>query len=225
MPFKRRFKLKRRRVRRRVRRSLRGPRGLLSKYSNVHHFVRKCRIGTITIDNASGGYAAFSYQVQLNNLPNSSEFTALYDQYRMNYVKYHFVIRGFSTGTLEYINSQVGAPMAIAAVDRDDATAPSADQAGMDSIREYRYSKATAFTPERRTFTMAWKPSVLSEMYRSPTSAYSPVYNKWIDCQTPGVPHYGLKGVFQIPLGIANISADFDIDVFATYYFSMKGVR
>jgi len=227
MPFKRKFFKKRRpaTLRRRFKRRALTVARSFPRASNVHTFIRKARYGVISLAQFGTGYSAFGYTFALSNAPGYTELTTLYDQFRINWVKLWIVCRFNVTTQNEAGALALGMPQMIYHVDSDDATAPAASDAGMDTIRECRNSKGFSFGTNR-TCSIFIRPAVLASAYETAvTTAYSPRYGQWIDCQNSNTPHYGLKGVLQIPLVSGTLPNKYDFDVFATYSISMRAPR
>jgi len=55
----------------------------------VHFFKRHVDLGTITL--SSAGITTQGYSFQLDEVPNYTEFTALYDQYKLSAVAIKFI--------------------------------------------------------------------------------------------------------------------------------------
>lgn len=198
----------------------------VSKYNlNVRYFKRKCKVGSITTN--TGGYVGGSIVFRLDSLPGYTEFTSLFDQYCIRYVKLYFVSRGVNLSIIESINNQaMGMPNIITVRDYDDNTAPSSDEAGYNTLREYSKSKTFSFTTDNRVFTIGIVPSILSENYRTGvTTAYSPKFKQYLDCSYPDVPHYSIKYCINIPNNGSLSTPQASFDVYATYYLSFKTIR
>ncbi len=141
--------------------------------------------GNDTIPN--GGVGQF---FKLSDLPNSSEFTALFDQYMIAGVKYRFVSR---------INPDFNSTSSVKGVypvikwvhDHDDANAPSA----REDLQQYPGCREFNFSSDKNcTRWMYLKPAIANEVFGTTlTTAYQPKWRQWCDNAYPGIQHYGLK--------------------------------
>lgn len=199
----------------------------VSKYNEpVRFFKRKCKIGTITTN--AFGYSGGSIVFRLDQLPNYNEFTSLFDQYCIRYVKVYIVHRALNLSIMETANdfTRVGFPNIISVRDYDDNTAPTSDEAGYNTLREYSKSKTFTYTSERRVYEIGIVPAVLSETYRTGlTTAYAPKFKSYLDCAFPDVPHYAIKYVVNAPNNGGGTTPNVIFDVYATYYLSFKTIR
>lgn len=193
--------------------------------TNIHHFKRKVVLDALTIATGSNGYASFGMNFQLSTLSGYTEFTTLFDQYRINRIKVYIVARQNTVSLMEGVNSAVGSIQGIFCTDHDDSSAPSADNAGMNTLRERDKSRSFIFGVNQ-VYTHALVPATLSEVYRTGVAtAYSPKFRARIDCDIPDVPHYGLKGVVRVPLNTGAMPGPVQLDVYATYYITCFDVR
>lgn len=188
-----------------------------------HRFKRNVKLLSLTTSNL--GLAFNGYSFSLSDLPNYSEFLALYDMYKINYVVLRIIQRAYGLSMIEEVNNySVGVPFMYYYVDRDDTTAPTT----MDSIRENSSSKLHIFTPEKRCAYIKLKPSALRQVYRSAVStSYEVAFNRWMDIADAGAtPYYGVKLGIQVPNSGAAVGTNIhNFDVEATYYFSCKQPR
>lgn len=177
----------------------------------IHSFVRGCPVNTIT---GSAGYLPYQSVLgaTLDNVINHTEFTNLYDQFRINWVKAQF-----------YLRIDPGAQSAAAASyprlywfrDYDDQSLVT-----VNDIRENSKGKRAILHPNRPV-TIMFKPNVLSEIYRTAISTgYSPKFSQWIDCSVPNLVHYGIKYCID---DLTNTNYKVDLEI--TYGLSMRQSR
>jgi hypothetical protein len=158
------------------------------KRHRIYTFVRKLDLGYITPSVTVETDSAFTFT--LSALPDSTEFTSLFDTYRITCVKLNFMPLFIDT------SATVAYPPLLTAIDYDDGNAT-----GFNILEEYdsalRSNTGQFF---QRTFTP-----------RSASAAYSGVFTsfqqnkawQWHDCASPSIIHYGLK--YAIPVsGAAN---------------------
>lgn len=114
---------------------------------------------------------------------NSTDFTSLYDQYRVNYLELKFYLKIDPA-------AQTAASATITRLywyrDFDDSGAP----ADLNEMRENGKTKVYVLDPYK-PLTIRVKPNVVAAMYQSAvTTQYSPKFNTWLDCAQPTTPHY-----------------------------------
>lgn len=196
----------------RRRRSTRGfTRGRKNWNSRVYSYKRRAYfpnfINQSTITNVTG---ATSFA--LSGVPAYTEFTALYDVYKLTRVRIEFIPR-YSAPEL---GSAASRRQFFTAIDYDDA-----NSAGLDisTILERSSVKRTTNTSKHvRTLI----PKVAKPIYQDGIStAYGPG-RSWIDCAQAAVPHYGLKWVLE---NASNASSLMSYDAYVTYYVSFKNVH
>lgn len=139
----------------------------------VYTFSRSLSVGTITPSATLDTFGAANFT--LASLPDSTEFTTLFDQYRLLQVVVRFV--PLTTGP--YMS-----PL-FTVIDYDDSTTPT----GIASLLEYM----TLETTQSGSFCIrAFNP-------RFATAAYSGVFTSfaqsrgWVDVASPSVQYYGIK--------------------------------
>lgn len=192
-------------------------------YKGVYHFKRTFD-KTVALSNNLGDQA-YGYAFQLNEIPNVSEFTSLFDSYRINKVVVRFrplPVSGFGTTSVAIVdNSQ-----ALCFLDYDDTnvtglTLSSAKQ--HQNIRWLNTVSADGTIPKKNV--VVFRPKVLQNANDSGGTSYAMVYpkgrNPWIDLQYTSVPHYGLKLV----IGQTNTNQILQFQVICTVYFSCRDPR
>lgn len=198
----------RRRGLRRYRRGRGGniARSLVSGGTQVHTFKRSLYLSSAISVTTANVYGAYAFL--LNDLPNASEFTALFDQYRINSIRWRLIPRGSSAeaGT----NNNVGKIFTV--LDYDDNTAP----ASIDTLMQYPGVKTTRTTSDH---TRVLRPAFATPQYVSAISTAYGARRGWLDCDYTTVPHYGVKYAIQ---GTAGAQV-FDLQI--DYSVSFKGVR
>lgn len=190
----------------------------------VHNFKRTAYLGTQTASISAAGVPspiALTHTFMLNMLPGVSDFTNLFDQYKINGAKISYVPT-LSEGILNPITNQVavlGYSRLHSAIDYDDSSTPTSE----DQLLEYGSHKATN---PFQTHTRYLKPKVLQEIYRSSlATSYAPRGSMFIDLATTDVPHYGLKVWCSAPNSPAATANSISYKVYVTLYFTCKNVR
>jgi len=179
--------------------------------SPVYQFSRNWDYGAIAKAAADQG-AAQSFQ--LSDLPNYTEFTTLFDSYRIQSVEVIFDLAvPFSVATTQIW------PTIIVWPDYDDATAP-ATQAIADQVmvaERLQFSNAT--TQFRRRVVPKLAVSVQSAGPTTVNAVNMPA--SWIDCGYPSVNHFGMK--WWVKNYNTGVSAA--INVSYRYHFMMREPR
>lgn len=154
---------------------------------------------------ASGGALKF----QLNTVPNSSEFTNLYDQYMIKAIKVSLIPR-FTEASAGVAAQQIGNMWSV--IDYDDATAP----ANVDTVLQYQNVKRTQMN---KVHSRYFKPKIAKEVFATGVaSGYAPG-KAWLDCNSDSVEHYAIKLWFD------SAAAAVTFDVVTKFYLAFKNVR
>lgn len=237
--YKRKRTSNRRNTRRTRRRIFRARRPIRS--NNTHMFKRVVELEAKTQGNSSSGInqpLMWSFAAALNDLPDVSEFTNLYDQYRINKIKYTIVpnVTGFDTaGTYgnniafgNFVVTGQGMWNIHSVIDYDNV-----------SMTGYNFAKMMQYSTYKRTrghreHSRYWTPAITGQEYASLSAGGSAPagvkWKQWLDLTYRDIPHYGLK-VMTDPLpsifaGTGDIpSPNHALRCYATFYFECKGVR
>jgi len=156
-----------------------------------------------------------SFAFRLNDLPNTNEFSNLFDQYRISYVV--LKVRLYNTPDAQASGmNQSNYPTLVYATDYDDESTPNS----LNEIKERGTCKQRVLRPDRY-IRIGIKPKVLIPVYKDGvTNAYQSQYPGKLDMTYNNIPHYGLKWA------IDNLSnTNFLVDFQATYYFTCYGTR
>lgn len=158
---------------------------------------------------------------KLNDLPNYTEFTTLFDAYRIKGVKLEFLpiynSHEINEGPASSIDDRLGMPIMNFVFDQDDATSPPNENTLLQYATNKRVNlstRKTIYISAPRTSSLVHKDGVNPVGYSENKS------NQWIDSAYPDVPHYGLK--YFIP--VENTSKILYVRVYATYYLEFKRV-
>lgn len=190
----------------------------------VHVFKRTAYLGTITASISTLGVpspVANAYTFTLNQLSGVSDFTSLFDQYKITGAKLQL------TPTLNLGQNSpffgtsftLGYSRVHSVIDYDDNNAPASE----DALLEYGSHKSTA---PFQTHSRYIKPKVLHEIYRSSvTTAYAPKSSTYLDMNNTDVPHYGIKVWISAPNEPLGTAGQISYKVYQTLYFTCKNTR
>lgn len=170
---------------------------------------------------------SLSLQFSLNDIPNVSEFTTLFDQYKLKAVV--VTIKMLQNPNALYIPTQSSNtscnfyPTIWYTSDFDDQMTQTLAQ-----IKEFERVKHRVLYPNKE-LKIVLRPKTLSQLYRtSVTTGYANTPGSpWLDLANTDIPHYGLKTVFdfeglQMP---ATTDVRFTFKINAKYYFVCKNAR
>lgn len=176
---------------------------------NVYHFKRKVFLQDYLIISTS--QALGSIQFALVDLPNSTDFTNLYDQYRFNKVVFKLIPKisesSINPGAITNANLQ----QIHSVIDHDDNTAPT----GINQLVQYQTHKMTR---GHQVHTRVLIPKCQATV--SGASA-APKAKQWLDCDQNSLAHRGLKFIVPAP---ATPGTTLYYDLELTYYMSFKAV-
>lgn len=181
----------------------------------VNNLVHRFRRNGSALTTITGNVAYAPYQqatnIQLAFTQNYTELTALFDQYKIDYVIQKF-----------YLTVDPSAQTAANAVfprlywvrDKNDQTLLSQAQ-----MRERSDLKIAVLRPDRPV-VLKCKPNLLTQQFLSGvTNAYTPVWNQWINTDAPTAPYYTWKW------NIDNLTnTNYKVDVETIVYMSFKNV-
>lgn len=221
--------------------------GRYMRYKNPTHFFKRvtniCNTANITVDGAltklsdtisltsstTGSTAFGSYSVYgtLDCLPNYTEFSTLFDRYKIVGMSMKFLM--FNTGALT--GAAVSATYSQSGIlwhgitDYDDATAPPATEAGIQQLREYEsYKVKNALVAN--TIKQYCRPKLAVAAYGGAFTRYANMPALWVDANSTDVQHYGFKGIFEIsPCAVSSNTIVSYIKPELTIYLQMKDLR
>jgi len=169
---------------------------------------RNTDVGTINCTLSTTTFGALTFR--LINLPNSGEFTSLFDQYKINAVNVQFfpqqteVTRVNFPGDTAYAYARM-----LTAIDYNDSTPP----AQVDDVREYENC-------EVRSVITPFSVYIDKPKYVDTTGALRTGY---IGTSSPSTIHYGLK--YAVEIINPGSAGTFAYRVEATYYISLKAIK
>lgn len=188
----------------------------VKKY-NIHKFRRYSRPYVLDLTSNPTGESLQAYNFNLQDVTNYTELTAIYDQFRIDYITLKLT---WSPKVVQSANvnnpGQTIYPILWYAKDYDDIVVP----ATLATLKERGNLRSFRLTPNRE-HKISLKPAVLGAMYQSAVAtAYSPKWNQKIDMTNSSTPHYGIKMCADyLPLqdlGEVNIEAVYHITCFGT---------
>jgi len=194
------------------------PRSIHVKSGNGNVVAITRQVVLAPLIGASGIDALNAYNFELSDVPNYTQFTQLYDQYRILAVKMEFVPENCygPTASGAGVVTQVSAPWLTTCIDLDDSSAPTSSIIqSHDTVKMHGVLNGNCVNKYVRWL----EPQVAISAYQTGGfTGYIPKPKQWIDSNSAGVQHYGLKAWVFAP---AN-SASYRVQVIATYYMEFK---
>lgn len=204
---------------------MRVPRGISMKEykSGFLQVKRTYKDSDIVVSNNNPGFYALRNALQ--QLPNATEFTNLFDNYRIKRVKWKLLFNRNVAQTNSNLAGQGfitdGIPVIGWVVDYDDSDTPGSE----DTLLQYNDYKVTNFD---KPITIYYEPRTSGLAYTGPlTNGY--IENKagqWCDTSSPAIVHYGLKlminGAVDGDAQERNIGT---VSVYCTMYCQFKNAQ
>lgn len=146
-----------------------------------------------------------AYHFMLADTPELASYKALWDQYRINWVKLWFTpmmnSKDFATG------GDFRVQPFYTCVDYNDSATPANTQEVMN------YANAVRHTAFQKPFFVFLRPHFLTMVYQSAiATSYKSCSPDWLDTASDSIPHYAVKFGCE---GMAFAGASLDIKVFA----------
>ncbi len=171
----------------------------------------------ISVSSATATLGAISFR--LDDLNQSSTFSSLFDQYRIDRVHLSFRTRNSAATLFNVAAPNNSAPELVVVADFDDASAPSA----LTDL--YQYDNCI-IANSGDSIDVLIEPSITPSLYAAGAfSGYAVQGSEdvWIDVANTAVPVYGIK--FGItPLQVST-TAVWAWDITATYVVSFRNIR
>lgn len=214
MAFKRKFSSrnlpsKRRRlaVRRRIRRTIRGR-------SGIHSFTRSYQLTDLTVNSLTQTAGGLSFK--LSNLPEYTEFTFLFDQYRIMAAKVEFV-PVFTGNDTNPLTSVLYMPNVHSVIDYTESNTPGT----LSELMQYSNYKRTRGNSIHKRYL---KPAIAASNYETlAASSYTPKWGQWVTTESgdAATPFFGLK----YWIDSTNSTTAVTYKVYVKLYFQCKSVK
>lgn len=152
-----------------------------------------------------------AYQFKLGSVIDSSDFTTLYDKYKILMVKLKILYQADSASP----GATSVLPIFNYCTDFDDAVAPTSL-----NIVNTKQKARSVILSANKPITITLRPKVAVPVYQGVLTAYSVSKAPYVDCVYPDVLHYGVKSWinnFHTPSGANN-----QITVQPTYYLALR---
>lgn len=157
------------------------PKELFANSGKVYRFVRRCQ--ATTISQVALAEALGSFQFTLNAVQGYTEFTTLFDAYRIAFVEVVFT-PVYNMAAVVATTTMI-TPNLYTAIDLDDNSSPGS----IGAMEEYSTCRMTRFD---KTQSRSFKPFAAVAKYQGAFSGFG-MSDGWNDCNSPANQYYGLK--------------------------------
>jgi hypothetical protein len=182
------------------------------RIANSIHRFRRTSTGS-DISQMAGSDNTGAYAFVLSAVPGYTEFTSLFDQYRIVMVRVVYRPR-WNFSAIASASSDIN-PLLITVLDYDDASALTITQMlNYPSYKETRFDKDHA---------RCIKPRIALGAYAGTFTGFANEPASWIDCGSPGVQHYGVK--YAVSGGVIGQTALMDYSTEVEYFLEFRQVR
>lgn len=170
------------------------------------------------------GYYAFSIAFCLADLPDYAEFTALYDQYRIDGVKVKILPVNTSSDN-PTSSTYMNGGFIHTAIDYDDYNLVALSEAGINEIRCKPSYKVRNIT-NNKGINIFLRPRIATPVYGAGAfTQYAQAPRKmFLDCGSPSTQHYGIKGLLEV-VQYNTVSVYMPFKIECCYYMTFKGVQ
>lgn len=168
---------------------------------------------------AASNFFTFAYAPCLNDVVGDTDFTNLFDQYKIGRVMFKFRLvtnpdASNTQNTTATTNAANVYPLLYLFPDHDDITAP----ASINEVRERAGVKCAVLRPNSFV-KYSIRPTTITPI----TSGTIRNRPQWLDVNSATTPHYGLKGMLCPQTG--NVAQAYSVSCEIRISFVCKGVR
>lgn len=201
--YRKRYSKKKSMRRYRKRYTRRVPRSIGNPKQKIFYYTRFCDLGTITSTSASTTYGASAFN--LTQVPGYTDFTALYDFYKIKAIKLSFVpwsnVTNGDSGTEHF-------QRIFTVIDYNDVGIPTA----VTDLQQYKSCK---WSPNNRIHKRYFKPKTIIDSYNE----LALVLDKqpWVPTTNTTNSYYGIKWAIESQI---NLTTLYKIE--AKFYLAFK---
>ncbi len=183
----------------------------------THYFKRHVDLGTITFSTA--GIVSNGFSFQLDEIPNYTEFTTLFDLYKIEHVEVHMLPGTNSQNNQIGVGGSVTYPPRIATVIDYNSSGAFASFNDARDFESAEVHQAIRRDPIVRRLTPRFLTGVEEDGATIVTGGAS---RGWLNTARADVPHYGFRYVGEA-LSTATELMGFRCE--AIYYLAMRSVK
>lgn len=205
--------------------------------SNITLFNSSASVGTIaasanylvcssTAAAATPAYFSFGIGFRLEDVPNATEFSTLFDRYKLCGVKFRLIPiatsteNPYSVGGADYRSA--GGQLHIC-TDKDDYTTAAGSESGVDALRQCQ-DTYKVFNLSQKKIDVYLRPKLIGVAIAAGTAAQGLATEGWLNSDTRTFAHAGLKAVIEIMQPFAR-AIDYYYKVECKYYMAFRDPR
>lgn len=195
---------------------------------NINRNSDYINFGTGSGNTSNITYLSGSYYFTISDMPDYTEFTSLYDQYRIFAVKVKIMC--FNTNSLAptqgQANGQLGA-IVHHIIDHDDSNVPPSSDVGIQTLREYQQSYRVNTWNGRNGLVLKrfLKPRIATAAYGGGAFGSYTNTKSWVDSASNTVQHYGVKFIAAVFSPQASFDSNLVFTTEVTQYIGCRDVR
>lgn len=183
------------------------PRGV-----NMLSTVRLFQSANVVASNS--GAVSNSYSFNIASLPDITDFSNLFDQYKLNAIEVTF-IPNITSNDMNPVSTYYEMPNVHSIIDRDDDAAPGA----LTNLMQYPSYRRTRGHQVHKRY---WKPALAQTIYKTgATTGTAQKGPMWLDLADTTIPHFGLK----LYIDQTNASTNIKYSMYVKYFLQFKGIR
>lgn len=181
----------------------------------------------------SANYASIALKFCLGDLPDVSEFTALFDQYRIVGIKLLLIpVSQMGLSAAAGVNAAADGYVKCivhSCIDNDDNTQFVASEAGVLAMMEYKNYRVRGLGGSARpVINRYFKPKILNvvqDVSAGTTARSIATGNPWLDCATTTTPYFGLKTIWELHTGTNATNYCIQFRMVAKYIVEFRDTR
>ena len=177
--------------------------------NNRIHMVRR-HVDGFSIPLVGAASTAQGFNFSLTDVPNYSDFTNLYDQYKICAVHVKFYPSQTQTITLNTLERANACARFLSAIDLNDSTAPLT----ADEVRQYETCEVTSILETHERF-------IKHPLYQNSSGQNT---GDWVATSSPSLNWNGLK-IFIEPCNATGTSTTLTYHLEMIYYLCFKNIK
>lgn len=181
-----------------------------TKFNNNRIHVVKRHVDFFTVPLVGAASTAQGFNFSLNDVPSSTDFTNLYDQYKICAVHLKFIPSQTQSVSLDPAGNARANARFLSAIDLNDSTAPLT----ADEVRGYETCQVTSILEQHERF-------IKNPMYQNASGQNT---NDWVATSAPALNWNGLK-VYIEPSNATGPQNTLLYHVEAIYYLCFKNIK
>jgi hypothetical protein len=174
------------------------------------HFITQAQCEPAPIVTSNTAAVASTFYLSLSSFDNVTPFVNLFDQYRIECIKYE--VRPVSNAIGSYANASTSLPPLHLVIDYDNATA-------LGSVGAARSYDNCMIIEAHESAQRIFQPRIAVSAYAAAFGSYANEPSPWIDTVSTTVAHYGLKWYVPAATAAQTFLPQWDVYVSAVIAF------